>query len=132
METARPANLVKSELVIAQLLRYGVLLCAAIMIFGIALLLLHPGTDSLLAQAMQGNAGLELAPKSFASFYEKLTVLEPNAVIALGFVLLVALPIVRVGLTIIIFIQERDYTYVAIASLVFGVLLLGIVLGKEL
>ena len=128
----RPATLVKSELAIAHLLRYGVLVCAAIMAFGLVLLLMHPGQESLLAQAIQGHSSAELAPRSLAELGQKLSILEPNAVIALGLILLIALPIIRVGLTVIIFILERDYVYIVIASLVLLVLILGIVLGKEL
>jgi uncharacterized protein len=45
--------------------------------------------------------------------------------------LLVLTPIFRVGVSVILFLKEKDYLYVVITSLVFIILLLGLYLGKS-
>ena len=129
----RPKSLVTAELTIAYVLRYGVILCGAIMLAGIVMMLLQPGGGSLLAVVRSANpAALDLAPRSAEAFGRGLAALDPNAIIALGMVLLIALPIVRVGLTVIIFLLEKDWVYLGVTLFVFAVLIAGVVLGKAL
>ena len=45
--------------------------------------------------------------------------------IALGLLLLIATPIVRVAVLLLVFVKERDLLYVAISALVLAVLLIG-------
>ncbi|GEM_PF-907055 len=47
-----------------------------------------------------------------------------------GIVLLIALPIARVAVTLVIFFVQRDFIYVGITAFVLVVLLLGLTLGK--
>jgi uncharacterized membrane protein len=57
---------------------------------------------------------------------------ESSAVIQLGLLLLIATPIARVALSVIGFLRERDFTYVALTLVVLGVLLGSLFLGKQL
>lgn len=49
--------------------------------------------------------------------------------LAIGIVLLIALPVLRVALTTAVFLFEGDYLFAAIAGTVFGIIALGFLLG---
>ncbi len=53
--------------------------------------------------------------------------LDERAVIQLGLLLLIATPILRVALAVVIFAVERDWQYVLIASIVLGLLLTALI-----
>jgi hypothetical protein len=48
---------------------------------------------------------------------------------AIGIVLLIALPVLRVALTTTVFLFERDYLFAAISGAVLGILALGFLMG---
>ena len=47
-----------------------------------------------------------------------------------GVMVLIATPIFRVGVSIIVFAVEKDYLYVKITTVVFLILIVSLVLGK--
>ena len=51
---------------------------------------------------------------------------EPDAVISLGLLLLIATPIMRVAASVLLFLAQRDYRYVAITLFVLAVLLISL------
>jgi uncharacterized membrane protein len=55
-----------------------------------------------------------------------------DQVIRVGIMLLIALPIVRVGVTAVIFGLMRDYLYSIVSAIVLGVLAFGLILGHGL
>jgi uncharacterized membrane protein len=55
---------------------------------------------------------------------------NPQAVVVLGLLVLLVTPVVRVAVSIIAFLLERDWRYVLITSLVLLILLLSFALGK--
>jgi uncharacterized membrane protein len=57
---------------------------------------------------------------------------QPDVLINVGLLLLIALPILRVALTTLIFLYERDWAFVVITLVVLCVLLSGLFLGKAL
>jgi uncharacterized membrane protein len=114
---------------ISYVLRYGVLLCAAVIAFGLIFkLVISKGAVAnsdahLLSQLLNGKW---IAPDNVSTligstdFFAHAT---PNKIVNLGVVLLIALPIVRVGMTIFLFLFERDWIYVVITAIVFATLL---------
>ncbi|MBP6018739.1 MAG: DUF1634 domain-containing protein [Burkholderiaceae bacterium] len=50
-------------------------------------------------------------------------------IITAGVALLILLPVLRVGLMLMVFLQERDYRYVLIAAFVLVIILMGFLLG---
>lgn len=48
---------------------------------------------------------------------------------AIGIVLLIALPVLRVALTTAVFLHERDYLFAAISGAVLAIIALGFLLG---
>jgi uncharacterized membrane protein len=54
---------------------------------------------------------------------------DPLAVIALGLLVLIATPVLRVAVSIVTFALERDWVYVAITTLVLCILIASFLLG---
>ncbi len=55
---------------------------------------------------------------------------NPHAVLTLGLFVLTLVPLARVGFCFILFIRERDYTYVALTAYVLAGLIVGVLLGS--
>lgn len=108
---------------IGWILQGGVLLSAAVVVFGILLLLLHPG---------------ELSPERMLAFPTTLNqvaagllVLRPQAVITLGLLLLIATPVIRVAASILVFAFERDHKFVIFTLTVLIILLGSLFFGNK-
>jgi len=120
-------------------LRIGVLVCGFVIAAGLMSRLLHIGgganqsSHQLINQLMSGTEmpnyhavsnPVELAKGMFGW--------QADLVMTAGLLLLIGLPITRVALTVIIFLHERDWPFVAITLCVLTVLLSGIFLGRAL
>src|SRR5437763_11976298 len=110
--------------IIGWILQGGVILSAAVILIGLALLPLHPG--SLSAQK------LLTFPQSLDQVWAGLLVLHPQAVIILGLLLLIATPVIRVAASIVVFALERDRHFVIITLAVLAILVLSIFLVGNL
>lgn len=110
-----------SEIVISKTLRAGVALSGAITCLGLMLFL------------VTGNSGYpgESFPTSVAEILRGLENLKPYAVMLSGLFLLILTPVLRVGVSIITFVKEKDYMYAAITATVFIILIISFLLGKE-
>ena len=127
----------RMELVISYALRAGVLLSAAVILFGIVLcavsrntgyapILPHHLSDIL---AFHQGAGPGYFP-TFPSVVAREAVAgKPYAIIGFGMLLLIATPVVRVALSVVFFLVQRDWLYVGITVFVLAVLLLSLVAG---
>jgi uncharacterized membrane protein len=69
----------------------------------------HESFSDLATGAMQGN---------------------PHVVMTIGLFVLTLVPLVRVAFCFLLFLRERDYTYVALTAYVLAGLLAGVVLGR--
>src|SRR6266480_4674637 len=108
---------------IAWLLQGGVLLSAAIIVLGVILLLMEPGT-------LQTEQAF-VFPQTFSQVIAGLLALYPQAIITFGLLLLIATPIVRVIASIVIFAIERDRRYVLITAIVLVILMCSLFLGES-
>ena len=105
------------ELIVANLLRAGVILSAAVVLAGgIWYLASNPGP-----------------PPSYSAFQPRVRGLHslavlpgPQATILAGLLLLIATPVARVAFTIVAFILERDRVYIGVTVLVLLVILYSI------
>jgi uncharacterized membrane protein len=133
----RPKELVQAESYIGYVLRYGVITCGLVIGFGVVLSFLRPAESQsfslVLGKVMQGGQvdGNPL-PQSISAFAEGLLALNPIAVIAFGLLLLILLPILRVAMTVVLFVMERDLIYLGITLVVLTVLLSSLIFGKSL
>ena len=106
--------------IIGWILQGGVILSASIILIGLLMLLLNPAGFSV--------SELLSFPHSFDQIWAGLLALHPQAIIALGLMLLIATPVLRVAVSIVAFALERDARFVVITALVLVILLLSNVL----
>lgn len=108
----------KLQTLVSGVLRAGIAASGACLLAGAALMVLHPpatGVDwSLAALARLSVAGLLAAPQAW---------------LYLGILLLLVTPVARVIVTILTFVAERDWRYVAISAAVLAVISLSISLA---
>ena len=116
------------EIWISYVLRIGVLTAGAVILFGLVLYLIEgPGSgrpttlDQLTAD---GGQPIEV---SWQSIVDGLKSLEPGAIILLGLLLLILTPLTRVAMTLILFILQQDWIFVAITGAVLGILFIGLI-----
>lgn len=105
---------------IGWILQGGVILSASVILIGFLLLPLRPGGLSV--------SRLLSFPQTLSQVWAGILVLHPQAIIALGLLLLIATPILRVAVSIVAFALERDLRFVVITALVLAILLLSNVL----
>ena len=104
-------------------LRLGVLVSAGIVCLGIALwiagLSISPGGAQAASSHGQVGSGPSLA--GLAAF-------DPRSIIALGLMVLIATPVLRVAVSIIAFSVEGDRRYALITALVLAILVTGMLM----
>jgi uncharacterized membrane protein len=124
----------RTELTLSWALRIGVFLCGVILAVGLTARLLGIGHSSssaqLIGELMSGKSVAEFHPVSSPG--ELFAGWDPDLVVTLGLMLLIALPIFRVAMTLVIFLHTRDWPFVVITFTVLSVLLSGIFLGRAL
>lgn len=123
------------ELVVSALLRYGVLISLALVVCGVVLMFATGSTgygQGLDLQGLVGAEGMAGAawPRTIGGVVAGAVAGRPYALMLLGLLLLIATPVLRVVVSIVLFFVERDYTYVAITLFVLGVLVLSFLLGS--
>ena len=117
------------EIVIRLVLRWGVVVSAAIIFFGVVLMLAKQNTlganwnlDNLLSYSPTTPPSF-FPPLDLGSILSQAVSLQPFAIIDLGLLLLIAIPALRVATSIILFAIKKDRLYVVITAIVLAVLL---------
>ena len=132
------SNIPKTEVGLSYILRFGVFFCSFVLFTGIFIGWILPSTHHGISSAdishlMNGQRfHTSGVPESFFSLKEGILALNSSAIISFGLICLVSLPILRVGITLILFLQKKDYIYVGITTIVMIVLLSSIFFGKGL
>lgn len=113
---------VSMNVIISNLLKYGVVLSAVLVILGLAIVVAKtppsfPVTVGGLISSNYGKPTLD-AQVLFAGVAAG----NPLYLIQLGLLVLLATPIVRVALSVVLFAAERDSKYVVITLVVLGIL----------
>jgi uncharacterized membrane protein len=109
--------------VIGNLLRCGLLVSAAVVLIGAAIFLARHGGETASYSIFRG------APRTYREIKSILAAtvqFHGRGFIMAGLILLVATPLVRVAFSVLAFLRQRDYAYVAITAFVLGILLLSI------
>ena len=109
-----------AETLISRVLQAGVYISAFIILAGLVM---------SLATGKSGYPGASF-PSDPAAVIQGLLALKPYAVMLFGLFLLILTPVLRVGISIIIFIIEKDRLYMAITAVVFAILIISLLLGK--
>jgi uncharacterized membrane protein len=111
------------QLLIGNLLRLGVFAAAFLVLSGgILYLIEHGGTLPRVYQFSGEPEALTHFPSIVSNAFKG----QALALIQTGLLVLIFTPIVRVILSVFLFAYEKDYLYVAITLVVFGLLLVGL------
>jgi uncharacterized membrane protein len=134
-QTNHTEETLRIELFIARLLRWGVLLSFITVGIGIGMLMLTGNTGYHAVRLDDLNSIVQYRmppdfPNTLGDVLNGALALRPYAIIALGLVILIAIPVLRVAVSVIAFAVERDWLYVLITSFVLLILLLSFVIGE--
>lgn len=115
------------EILVGIMLRTGVLLAAAIVLTGGILYLAH-------AHGPRPNyQHFRPGPSQFTAIsgiFHGVAALNPESIIMLGLLVLIATPVARVGMCIVGFLFERDRLYTIVSAIVLLILLYSLFLHK--
>ncbi len=118
--SAQDWNDQRIEVIIGALLRTGVMLAAAVVLFGAVVYLTRHGGEVPNYSAFRGEPD---NLTSVTAILHGALGMSGRAIIQLGLLLLIATPVARVLFSAIAFALERDYLYVCITLIVLGILL---------
>jgi uncharacterized membrane protein len=111
--------------VVGKVLRYGVLISAAVIIIGMLELIATNGTSDVSGSVIyypnaipHGNFDISLS-----GLASGLIGLQPYSLIELGAIILIATPVSRVLISVFLFAAEGDRVYVAVTAVVLSLLL---------
>lgn len=119
-KTEQKNNIEEVEIIISKSLQVGVLSSAAVILIGFLMFIIT------------GSSGYphNTYPTNLILIFQGLASLKPYAIILTGLFILILTPVFRVGVSVIVFLKERDYLYVRITALVFPILIVSFLLGK--
>jgi uncharacterized membrane protein len=110
--------------IIGNLLRFGVVLSALIVLFGAVIYLVRHGHSPTEYRVFRGEP-TDL--RSVRGILRDALALRGRGIIQLGLLFLIATPVARVAFSIFGFAEERDRMYVVVASIVLLVLLYSLI-----
>lgn len=130
--TRPSADLVrKVELLISNLLRIGVISSLLVVVAGLVISFAHhSGYLHSEAEMRQVISAGHPPWNSLTELWSGLLHFRGEAIIMAGLLLLIATPVMRVAVSIVTFIVERDMIFVVVTTFVLAMLILSFVLGK--
>ncbi|HUA85667.1 MAG TPA: DUF1634 domain-containing protein [Bryobacteraceae bacterium] len=112
------------EIIVANLLRSGVMTAAAVVLGGGIVYVLRHGGEIASYSPFRGEPG---EYRVVSSIVRGAFAGNPRAIIQLGLLLLIATPVARVAISIVGFALEKDRTYIVITTLVLAILLFSLI-----
>jgi len=114
--------------IIGNVLRVGVIVSAAIILVGVILLVANSGLSGTASSLVynQNQIPHGTFDVSLAGLLKGLTTLQPDSLIELGAIVLIATPVSRVLISVFLFAAEGDRLYVYITIVVLALLLFSI------
>ncbi len=122
------ARNVSFEDIIGWTLRIGVLISAAFIIFGVALIYIHHGAGAYSFRDLvisRSPVNTSILPVSYINM-RSVSSLNGLAFVLIGLIVLMATPVLRVAIGIAQFAYERNWLYTVITAIVFLNLMLAI------
>jgi len=120
------------ELLLGHLLRYGVMLSCAITLIGGVFYLFQHGSQMPDYSPVPDNEtfpGVAHYLRELSTILPRVASFDGAAIIQLGVCVLIATPIMRVAVSVIAFLIEKDYLYVVITLTVLAIIIANMVLG---
>lgn len=115
MYRSRQASDHRVEQIVANLLRFGVLFASAVVLLGGVLYLKQHHAEAVNYQFFQGEPPDFRTPEAVG---KAVISGRRRGIIQLGLLLLMATPVARVALSLLIFVHQRDFTYVVVTLIV--------------
>ncbi|MBG1241177.1 DUF1634 domain-containing protein [Nostoc sp. NZL] len=116
---------------LSNFLKYGVLIASSVVLLGGILYLIHHGAEPAGYHFFQGEPSEFSSPvgvvKAVLSGSDAYGGLRLRGIIQLGLLLLIATPIVRVFISLLAFLLQREYIYVIVTLLVLSSLIYSLV-----
>jgi uncharacterized membrane protein len=131
-QQANNSATVKVEIAISLLLRIGVVTSLSIVVLGMVLTFMHH-PDYLSSKNNQLHSLTSPPadfPRSASQIWHGMRHGRGSAIIMAGLLLLLATPVLRVAISILAFVYEKDGVFVILTSIVLALLLLSFVLGR--
>jgi len=116
---ARPWTDQRVEEWIGDLLRAGVTLAAAVVLFGLCV---HLARHGQVAPEYHVFRGEPLDLRTLSGIMREVLAFRGRGLIQLGLILLIATPVARVAFSVVAFAMQRDRLYVVVTLLVLAVL----------
>lgn len=124
-------HLSRAEAWIAVTLRAGVLASLALIALGTAVTFTHhPQYISAAAELDQLTRPGIAFPKSVAEVVASVADWRGRAIVVTGLLVLIATPVLRVAISVLVFLEERDFIFALITGTVLVILLISFALGK--
>ena len=114
------AELHRTEVLVSTVLRIGVLVSAALVAVGLGIHLARGGTDP---KIFDHFSRVPFDLEHLGGMARGIARLRGRSIIQLGLLVLIATPVVRVAMSVGVFLRERDGTYIVITLIVLGALL---------
>ena len=137
VETAAPPATVaaddavrRTELIISNLLRWGVGVSIVLVLIGTIVTFVHHPSYLTSSQDLATLKVSSAFPTSIPALVRGLAHGEGRAIVMLGLLVLLVTPVARVAASIFAFWHMRDRTFVVITSTVLALLLISLTLGK--
>jgi uncharacterized membrane protein len=114
----------KLELLLSNFLKYGVLIASAVVLLGGILYLIRHGAEPADYHIFHGTPSQFCSPSGVIN-----AVLSGSSrgIIQLGLIILIAIPILRVIISLLTFLVQRNFIYVTVTSLVLAALFYSLV-----
>lgn len=125
--TGHPPDDHAVELAVGTLLRWGVMLAAAVTAFGGVILLWQDGATIPTLGRFVGEPGTHT---ELPAIVRAASGGDGAAIVQFGVLLLIATPIARVAFTLIAFLRQRDHFYTLVTAIVLGILAYSLFAGK--
>jgi uncharacterized membrane protein len=130
------------EAVVAGVLRYGVLASLALILAGSIWMFVRGSTGYTRIDAevrlargspseQQAGSALTIAPTTPIETVRDLFAGKPAALIVLGLLVLIATPVLRVAISVVTYVRQRDLAFALITGYVLGMLILSFALGRS-
>ena len=121
----------KVELAISNLLRGGVLTSLLVVLGGVVTTFVHHPRYLHSRRDLHGltSPGAEF-PHSISQVIQGLQHGQGRAIVMAGLLLLIATPVMRVAVSVLAFVYQKDRTFVVITTIVLTLLLVSFVLGR--
>jgi uncharacterized membrane protein len=120
----------RAERLISNVLRVGVITSLTTILLGTVIAFVHhPEYITSPRELLHLTRPSDTGPHTLRDVLTGLADLRGQAIVVLGLLILIATPVVRVAVSILLFLEEGDRTYVAITSTVLALLILSFLIG---